>query len=74
LYTVDATHGVDKGESAGTALVLAAFYRYSVMAPNAVDQDMREKAAIAFKGVMSKLDEDGWLIQVSWKLEFGVDR
>ena len=44
------------------------------MAPNAVDQDMREEAAIASKGVMSKLDEDGWLIQVSWKLEFGVDR
>jgi hypothetical protein len=56
--------GLDQGESAGTALVLAAFYRYSVIAPNAVDQAMRDKAEVAFGGVMKKLGEDGWLTQV----------
>ena len=56
--------GLDQGESAGTALVLAAFYRYSVIAPNAVDQAMRDKAEVAFVGVIKKLGEDGWLTQV----------
>jgi len=55
---------LDQGESAGTALVLAAFYRYAVIAPNAVDQAMRDKAEVAFAGVTRKLGEDGWLTQV----------
>lgn len=53
-----------RGESAGTALVVAAFYRYSVMAPSAVSPFQREKADLAFKGVLKKLDNDGWLQQV----------
>jgi hypothetical protein len=57
-----------QGESSGTALVLAAFYRYSVMAPDAVTQFQRNKADQAFKGVVDKLGEDGWLTQVcSWQ-------
>jgi hypothetical protein len=55
---------VARGESAGTALVTAAFYRYTVMAPNAVTQFQRDQADKAFKGVVGKLGEDGWLTQV----------
>jgi len=63
--------GLDQGESAGTALVLAAFYRYSVIAPNAVSQDMRDKAEVAFGGVIKKLGEDGWLTQVCLNSRLG---
>jgi hypothetical protein len=55
---------VARGESAGTALAIAAFYRYSVMAPDAVTQFQRDQAEKAFKGVVGKLGEDGWLTQV----------
>jgi len=37
LDSILTTDSIDQGESAGTALVLAAFYRYAVIAPNAVD-------------------------------------
>jgi hypothetical protein len=55
---------VARGESSGTALATAAFYRYSVMAPDAVTQFQRDQAEKAFKGVLGKLGEDGWLTQV----------
>lgn len=56
---------VAKGESAGTALVVAAFYRFAVLAPNKVTQDHFGIAEQAFNGVMKKVDEAGWLGQVS---------
>jgi rhamnogalacturonyl hydrolase YesR len=55
-------------ESSGTALIAAAFYRYSVMAAKSSDkylQDnasgLKEQADTAFKGVVAKVKEDGWL-------------
>jgi len=60
---------VARGESAGTALVTAAFYRYSVMAPDAITQFQRDQADKAFKGVLGHLGDDGWLKQVCLPVE-----
>jgi hypothetical protein len=53
-----------QSESAGTALVLAAFHRFEVLAPWLVTDDMRAKAETAFSGVMKFVQDDGWLTQV----------
>jgi hypothetical protein len=58
-------HLLAQGESAGTALVLAAFHRFEVLAPWLVTDDMKAKAEKGFGGVMKNLKEDGWLGQVS---------
>lgn len=64
ILAVPKADRIAQGESAGSALVLAAFYRYTVMAPNTITQTQRDAADKLFIGVVNKLGEDGWLTQV----------
>lgn len=52
------------GETAGTALTVAAYYRFITMFPeSATDTDVAA-AERAFDGVVSKIDSNGWLTSV----------
>lgn len=54
------------GDSAGTAAVVAAFYRYADLFPWHVGSGVQAKAEKAFDGVMAKVNGTGWLTQVSY--------
>jgi rhamnogalacturonyl hydrolase YesR len=52
------------GDTAGTALIVAAFYRYYLLYPSRINQWALDQADKAFKGVVDKIDESGWVTQV----------
>lgn len=52
------------GDSAGTALIVASFYRFFSYYPDRCNQWLLSQADKAFKGVVDKLGEDGWVTQV----------
>ncbi|KAI9634162.1 uncharacterized protein MKK02DRAFT_8291, partial [Dioszegia hungarica] len=52
------------GDTAGTALIIAAFYRYYLLYPSRINQWALDQADKAFKGVVDKIDESGWVTQV----------
>ncbi|OXG29456.1 hypothetical protein C359_04851 [Cryptococcus neoformans Bt120] len=49
------------GDTAGTALTVAAYYRFLEIAPHLTSQDMTAKAEKAFDGVVAKIDDNGWV-------------
>lgn len=51
------------GDSAGTAGVVSAYYRFLVMRPD-LAAPMKDKAAHAFASVVAKINADSWLTQV----------
>lgn len=53
------------GESASTALVVAAYYRFRKLAPWLTTEEMNRACDRAFDGVMAKVDDAGWMTQVS---------
>jgi hypothetical protein len=53
------------GESASTALVVAAYYRFRKLAPWLTTAEMNDACDRAFDGVMAKVTDDGWMTQVS---------
>jgi hypothetical protein len=53
------------GESASTALVVAAYYRFRKLAPWLSTAEMNEACDRAFDGVMAKVTDEGWMTQVS---------
>lgn len=53
------------GESASTALVVAAYYRFRKLAPWLTTDEMNQACDRAFDGVMAKVDDNGWMTQVS---------
>jgi len=52
------------GESASTALVVAAYYRFRKLAPWLSTAEMNEACDRAFDGVMAKVTDEGWMTQV----------
>jgi rhamnogalacturonyl hydrolase YesR len=52
------------GDSAGTALIVAAFYRYYLYFPSRCNDWLLSQADKAFKGVVDKIGEDGFVTQV----------
>jgi hypothetical protein len=53
------------GESASTALVVAAYYRFRKLAPWLTTSEMNDACDRAFDGVMAKVTDEGWMTQVS---------
>jgi rhamnogalacturonyl hydrolase YesR len=53
------------GESASTALIVAAYYRFRKLAPWLSTAEMNEACDRAFDGVMAKVTDEGWMTQVS---------
>lgn len=53
------------GDTAGTALTVAAYYRFLEIAPHLTSQDLTAKAEKAFDGVVAKIDDNGWVTHVS---------
>jgi hypothetical protein len=51
------------GETAGTAVIVAAYYRWLTLGPMNAPDWLRSAAAKAFDGVVAKIDNDGWLTQ-----------
>ena len=49
------------GETAGTALTVAAYYRFIKLYPDLATDANTKAAAQAFDAVVASLDEDGWL-------------
>lgn len=52
------------GDAAGTALIVAAYYRLLKIAPLQTAPDLTAKAERAFDGVVAQLQDDGWLAHV----------
>ncbi|KIR41426.1 hypothetical protein I307_03974 [Cryptococcus deuterogattii 99/473] len=49
------------GDTAGTALTVAAYYRFLEITPHLTSQDLTAKAEKAFDGVVAKIDDNGWV-------------
>ena len=60
----DRTLTLAGGETAGTALVVAAYYRFIDMFPTSAITSNTQAAERAFDGVVAKLDRHGWLTSV----------
>lgn len=58
------------GDTAGTALTVAAYYRFLEIAPHLTSQDLIAKAEKAFDGVVAKIDDNGWVTHVSSTYNF----
>lgn len=52
------------GEAAGTAIVVAAYYRFINMYPDQASASTDAAAEKAFDGVVVKIDSEGWLTSV----------
>ena len=52
------------GDASGTAVVVAAYYRFVKLCPWQVNNKMNASASNAFDGVVAKISSDGWLTQV----------
>ena len=55
----------DTGDAAGTALIVAAYYRFATLSPWSATSDLTNAANRAFDGVVNQLKDDGWLGHVS---------
>jgi rhamnogalacturonyl hydrolase YesR len=60
----DPDPSLSHGDTAGTALIVAAFYRYYLYYPSRINAWALEQADKAFKGVVDKIDDLGWVTQV----------
>ncbi|WVQ66890.1 uncharacterized protein L199_005081 [Kwoniella botswanensis] len=49
------------GDTAGTALVVAAYYRFLKICPDKVNDHLTKLAERAFDAVVAKIDKDGWV-------------
>lgn len=59
---------LDVGDAAGTAAVVAAYYRFLVYAPTCTSHKLTRSAEQAFDAVVRKISSDGWLTQVGLRL------
>lgn len=60
-YMLQGNSTLALGDTAGTALSVAAYYRFLEIAPHLTSQDLTAKAEKAFDGVVAKIDDDGWV-------------
>lgn len=58
------------GDASGTALIVASYYRFVQLCPSHRDHKMAKLAEKAFDGVMSFVDESGWLTHVCRSTSF----
>ncbi|WVQ84673.1 hypothetical protein IAT38_006828 [Cryptococcus sp. DSM 104549] len=60
-YMLQSNQTLTVGDTAGTALVVAAYYRFREIAPWLASDELTDKAEQAFDGVVAKIDSDGWV-------------
>ncbi|ORX38179.1 hypothetical protein BD324DRAFT_619871 [Kockovaella imperatae] len=63
-YMYESEPSLSIGDAAGTALIVAAYYRFAALAPRYATQTLTAQANKAFDGVIAQLGDDGWLTHV----------
>ena len=55
---------LSQGDAAGTALIIASAYRFYTLFPERCNEWFLNQADKGFRGVVDKLDDQGWIHQV----------
>ncbi|WWC91811.1 uncharacterized protein L201_006758 [Kwoniella dendrophila CBS 6074] len=61
-YMRQANETLAVGDTAGTALTVAAYYRYINICPSKKDDKLLQSAEKAFDSVVDKIDNNGWVL------------
>ncbi|WVQ74275.1 hypothetical protein IAR50_003872 [Cryptococcus sp. DSM 104548] len=63
-YMLQSNATLAVGDTSGTALTVAAYYRFLKLAPELTSDNLTALAEKAFDGVVAKIGDDGWVTQV----------